>query len=274
MRKQLVFTKPHVMGILNVTPDSFSDGGQFNDHDAGFKRVNQLIAEGADSIDIGGESTRPGATPISTQEELDRVLSFVEYTAQHHDTFISVDTSNPVVMREAVDAGAHMINDVRALTQEGALETAAQLGVWVCLMHMQQSPERMQVAPQYEDVVREVKQFLAQRVAAATAAGIDAEKIILDPGFGFGKTLGHNATLLDNLTAFKTQGFPILVGLSRKSMIEKALGLPVEQRLIPSVALAVMAYERGAAIVRTHDVLATRQALDMVYAIGLTKEKT
>lgn len=251
------------MGVLNVTPDSFSDGGIFLTRDRAVTRARLMLEEGADMIDVGGESTRPGAQPVSVQEELDRVLPVIEVLRDELSVPISIDTSKPEVMRAAVAAGAGFINDVRALRAEDALRTVAELNVPVCLMHMQGEPRNMQADPHYTDVVAEVRVFLAERMAACLAAGIGAARLVIDPGFGFGKNLAHNTQLVRGLSAFKTLGAPILVGLSRKSMIGQALGLPVEQRLSASLALAVMAVANGARIVRTHDVRATREAVRM-----------
>ena len=226
-----------------------------------------MVEEGADIIDVGGESTRPGAQPVSAQEELDRVIPVIETLARDIPVPISIDTSKPEVMREAVAAGAGFINDVCALRAEGALAAAAELGVPVCLMHMQGEPRTMQQSPRYTDVVAEVREFLRTRLEAATAAGIPMEKIVVDPGFGFGKTLEHNLELLGNLKALKALGVPVLTGLSRKSMIGKALGLPVERRVYASVALALLAVQNGAAIVRVHDVAPTVEAVRMVEAV-------
>lgn len=256
-----------VMGILNVTPDSFSDGGLFTSRDQAVEHALKVIAEGADIIDVGGESTRPGAQAVSTQEELDRVVPVIEVLQAETTIPISIDTSKPQVMREAVAAGAGMINDVRALRADGALATAARLGVPVCLMHMLGEPRSMQVNPTYQDVVVEVREFLCARHQACLDAGIDKAKIVIDPGFGFGKTLEHNLELLRKLSEFRSLGVPVLVGLSRKSMIGKALGLPVERRLHASVALAILAVRNGASIVRLHDVGATREAVRMVEAV-------
>ena len=256
-----------IMGILNVTPDSFADGGVFLSRDKAVAHAVRMVEEGADIIDVGGESTRPGAQPVSAQEELDRVIPVIETLARDIPVPISIDTSKPEVMREAVAAGAGFINDVCALRAEGALAAAAELGVPVCLMHMQGEPRTMQQSPRYTDVVAEVREFLRARLEAATAAGIPMEKIVVDPGFGFGKTLEHNLELLGNLKALKALGVPVLTGLSRKSMIGKALGLPVERRVYASVALALLAVQNGAAIVRVHDVAPTVEAVRMVEAV-------
>lgn len=265
------------MGIVNTTPDSFSDGGALYrngslDLEQAFAHARRLCDEGAAILDIGGESTRPGSSPVSLQEEQDRVLPLVERVAAELDVVISVDTSSPAVMREAAALGAGLINDVRALTRDGAMEAAAATGLPVCLMHMQGQPDSMQAAPLYADVVAEVRSFLAQRVAACVAAGIDPRRLLLDPGFGFGKTVAHNLQLLDRLAELSLEGLPLLVGLSRKSLIGKVLDREAtarvpQDRLPASVALAVLAVERGAAIVRAHDVAATVDALAMCAAL-------
>ena len=251
------------MGILNVTPDSFSDGGVFLSRDNAIAQARRMAGEGADIIDVGGESTRPGAQPVSAQEEMDRVIPVIEALCGEISAPISIDTSKPEVMRAAVAAGAGFINDVRALRGEGALEAAASLQVPVCLMHMQGEPRTMQDEPRYRDVVADVSDFLRARLRAAQAAGIPARRLLVDPGFGFGKTLEHNLELLRGLKMLKELGAPVLVGLSRKSLIGKALGLPLEQRLQASVALALVAVQNGARIVRVHDVGPTVEALRM-----------
>ncbi len=255
------------MGVLNVTPDSFSDGGVFFGRDQAVAQALRLAEEGADLIDVGGESTRPGAQPVSAQEELDRVVPVIEALRTAVSIPVSIDTSKPEVMRAAVAAGAGLINDVLALRAPGALATAAALAVPVCLMHMHGEPRTMQLDPVYTDVVGEVREFLKNRRAAAIAAGIRPEQILIDPGFGFGKTAAHNLALLRDLSALCTLGAPLLAGLSRKSLIGALLGLPVEERLHASVALALIAVQNGAAIVRVHDVRATRQAIRMVEAV-------
>jgi dihydropteroate synthase len=257
------------MGVVNVTPDSFSDGGRFLKHSQAIAHGLKLIAEGAAILDIGGESTRPGAADVSVEEELARVVPVVEGLAGK-GAVVSVDTSKPDVMRAAAAAGAGLINDVRALAAEGALEAAVETGCAVCLMHMQGEPRTMQAAPSYGDVVTEVKAFLLVRAQSCRAAGIPADRIALDPGFGFGKTLEHNATLLRGLETFNDTGYPLAVGLSRKSMLQKILGRPVDERLYGSLALAVMAAMKGARIVRAHDVAATADALKTVSAIQLS----
>ncbi|HWS02651.1 MAG TPA: dihydropteroate synthase [Gammaproteobacteria bacterium] len=263
----LDLTQPHVMGILNVTPDSFADGGRYVAHAAALAQARAMVAEGAAIIDVGGESTRPGAAPVSVQQELDRVIPVIEAVHAELPVVISVDTSKAEVMRAAVAAGAGFINDVRALREPGALEIAAASGVPVCLMHMQGEPRSMQQQPHYDDVVAEVKGFLLERAAACQAAGVSRERIVLDPGFGFGKSAAHNLRLLKQLPILAEAGYPILVGLSRKSLIGIVLDLPVEQRLHPSVALAVLAVWQGARIVRVHDVAATAQAVRMCAAV-------
>ena len=265
--RPLDLRRPAVMGILNITPDSFSDGGVFLSPDKAIARALRMAEAGADIIDIGGESTRPGARPVSAQEEIDRVLPVVEAIHNKISLPISIDTSKPEVMHAAVKAGAGFINDVRGLREAGALEAAAQLGVPVCLMHMSGEPRTMQDAPRYADVVGEIRDFLKERLGACMNAGIPAQRLVIDPGFGFGKTLEHNIELLRGLKKLQSLGAPVLVGLSRKSMIGKALGLPVEQRLHASVALAVMAVQQGARIVRVHDVGPTVEALRMWAAV-------
>jgi dihydropteroate synthase len=266
--KPLDLSRPQVMGILNVTPDSFSDGGVFFAPEAALAHAQEMVAAGAAIIDVGGESTRPGAAPVALQEELRRVVPVIEALCDTLPVPVSIDTRNPAVMQAAVAAGAGMINDVNALQAPGAMEMAASLGVPVCLMHMQGIPESMQENPEYTDVVAEVRQFLAGRANACLAAGIARERILLDPGFGFGKTTRHNLLLLQQLGGLVAEGYPVLVGLSRKSLIGKVLGLPVDERLYPGLALAVLAVWQGAAIVRTHDVRATRQAVDMCHAVS------
>lgn len=265
--KPLDLSVPRVMGILNVTPDSFSDGGRFVDRAAALARARQMVEEGAAIIDVGGESTRPGAAAVGAQEEMDRVVPVIEALAAELAVPLSVDTSKPEVMRAAVAAGAGMINDVCALGQPGALTAAAELGVPVCLMHMQGEPRTMQQAPVYADVVAEVADFLVQRMTACESAGIARGRIVLDPGFGFGKTLAHNLSLLKHLSRLRALGAPLLVGMSRKSMIGAVLDEPLEQRLYGSLAVATLAAWLGAAIVRVHDVKATADALKMVAAV-------
>lgn len=266
---RLDLSRPRVMGVLNRTPDSFSDGGVYTGLDAALRHARDMAREGADIIDVGGESTRPGAAPVSLHEELDRVIPVIERLAKELDTPLSVDTSKPEVMREAAKAGAVMINDVQALRQPGALETAAATRAAVCLMHMRGEPRSMQQDPQYEDVVREVGEFLNERVQAAVSVGIPRGRIVVDPGFGFGKTLEHNLDLMLHLSDLVRLDCPLLVGLSRKSMIGALMGgVPAEERLQGSVAAAVIAVQRGAHIVRVHDVAATVQALKIATAVG------
>ncbi len=265
--RPLDLSRPAVMGILNITPDSFSDGGVFLSRENAIAHARRMAEEGADIIDVGGESTRPGAQPVSAQEEMDRVIPVIEALRGKISPPISIDTSKPEVMRAAVAAGAGFINDVRALRDEGALEAAASLHVPVCLMHMQGEPRSMQENPRYRDVVSDVGDFLRARLQAAQAAGIPAQRLVIDPGFGFGKTLEHNLELLRGLKKLQSLGAPILAGLSRKSLIGKALGLPVEGRLYASVALALMAVQNGARLVRVHDVGPTVEALRMWQAV-------
>jgi len=256
-----------VMGILNITPDSFSDGGFFLSREDAVAHALTLVEDGADIIDIGGESTRPGAHAVSVQEELDRVIPVIEAIARDISVPISIDTSKPDVMRAAIRAGAGFINDVRALRDPGALQAAAALRVPVCLMHMQGEPRSMQANPAYTEVVREVRDFLAGRLEACLAAGIPRDRIVIDPGFGFGKTVAHNLELLRHLHEFRDLGVARLAGLSRKSMIGALLNLPVDQRASASVALALIAVQNGARIVRVHDVRMTRDAIRMWEAV-------
>ena len=275
--KTLDLSRPAVMGVVNITPDSFSDGGQLYtgekvDVDKTLQAVESMLAEGADIIDIGGESTRPGASPISSQQELDRVIPVVRAVSARFDALISVDTSTAQVITEASQAGAHMINDVRALQREGALEAAAATGLPVCLMHMQNQPDSMQSNPSYIDVVTEVLDFLQQRKQACLNVGIASEQILLDPGFGFGKTLEHNLALFDALDRFVDTGHPLLLGVSRKTMIGQMLNSKVDNRLIGSVTMALLMAQSVAQrraqtgcsngmILRVHDVQETVQAL-------------
>ncbi len=262
--KPLDLSRPQVMGVLNITPDSFSDGGDFFSPEKAVQHALQMAADGAAIIDIGGESTRPGAEPVPEADEIRRVVPVIEALQSRLEVPISVDTQKPGVMRAAVQAGAGFINDVNALREPGALDAAAECGVPVCLMHMRGDPGTMQDSPQYDDVVDEVKTFLQQRLSACVQAGIRRERILLDPGFGFGKTVHHNMQLLARLEEFDQLGQAMIVGLSRKSMIGELLGLEVGERLPASIALAVLAVERGARLVRSHDVAATWQALQMI----------
>jgi dihydropteroate synthase len=255
------------MGILNVTPDSFSDGGRYLRVDRAVGHAMQMIADGADIIDIGGESTRPGSHPVSADEEIERVVAVIEALRRKTSIVISVDTSKPEVMRAAANAGASIINDVRALRLTGAIEAATELALPVCLMHMQGEPETMQVNPGYADVVTEVLQFLLLRAERCMAAGIEREQIIIDPGFGFGKTLQHNLSLLAGLHRFVATGFPVMVGLSRKSMVRALADSPGSDLVAGSVTLALYAARHGAHIVRVHDVRQTVEALRIQLAL-------
>jgi len=264
----LDLAQPRIMGVLNRTPDSFSDGGRFTGLDAALAQVERMVREGADLLDVGGESTRPGADEVSVQDELDRVLPLMEGIRARFPTPISIDTSKPEVMRAAAAAGAAMINDVYALRRPGALEAAAASGVSLCLMHMQGEPRTMQREPHYGDVTLEVKAFLQDRAQAALDAGVPRDRILLDPGFGFGKNLQHNLTLLRRLPELAALGYPLLVGLSRKSMIGTLLGgKSVEERMQGSVAAALVAVQNGASILRVHDVGPTLDALRVMSAI-------
>lgn len=261
-------TWPAVMGILNVTPDSFSDGGRFASRDAALRQAEAMVSAGAALLDVGGESTRPGARAVSVGEELDRVIPVIEGLKGLTDVAISLDSSKPEVMRAGVAAGAALLNDVRALREEGALAAAAELGVPVCLMHMRGEPRTMQADPDYADVSREVAAFLEQRMAACVAAGIAEDRLLLDPGFGFGKTPAHNIELLANLRELARLGRPLLVGLSRKSTLGVLTGRGVGERLAASVAAAVIAAQNGASILRVHDVAETVDALKIVRAVA------
>jgi dihydropteroate synthase len=255
------------MGILNVTPDSFSDGGDFVSVAAALRRAREMVDEGVDIIDVGGESTRPGAAPVGEDEELSRVIPVIEGIAGEIPVPLSVDTSKPRVMTEAVAAGAGLINDVWALRAPGALEAAVEARVPVCLMHMQGEPRSMQAAPRYSDVTREVRDFLRGRIKACADAGIPAERLLVDPGLGFGKTLAHNIALLRNLGAISELGVPVLVGASRKSMLGALLDAPLDQRLYGGLAAAVLAVVQGARLIRTHDVKPTVDTLKVAAAI-------
>ncbi|MEN8107032.1 MAG: dihydropteroate synthase [Pseudomonadota bacterium] len=265
--KLLDLSQPQVMGILNVTPDSFSDGGVFLAPAQAMAHAQAMVEAGAAIIDVGGESTRPGSAPVSVDEELRRVLPVIEALTASVSVPISIDTQKPAVMRAAVAAGAGLINDVNALQADGAVGAAVESGVPVCLMHMQGIPEGMQDNPHYEDVVDEVAGFLTARAAACETAGIPAERIVLDPGFGFGKTVEHNLMLLRHLDRLVALGYPVLAGLSRKSLIGKVLDLPVDKRLYPGIALSVLAVWQGVSIIRTHDVRETREAIQMCRAV-------
>ncbi|WP_290703157.1 dihydropteroate synthase [Amphritea sp.] len=270
--RRLDLSRPQVMGIVNVTPDSFSDGGSLYDSrklcvDQAVSRARQMVKDGAVFIDVGGESTRPGATPVSLQEEMDRVLPVIERISAEIDVVISVDTSAPELIAEAGRLGVGLINDVRALGREGALEAAAATGLPVCVMHMQGSPATMQDAPDYDDVLDDVSFFLNQRVSACNNAGIGNDRIILDPGFGFGKTVEHNLRLLNNLGRLRSMGLPLLVGTSRKTMIDHVLGRPVDQRLAGGLATVALGVQQGAQIFRVHDVRDTVDVVRMTEAV-------
>jgi dihydropteroate synthase len=275
---QLDLTTPCVMGIVNVTPDSFSDGGKFSNAHLAIEHALKLAQEGASILDIGGESTRPNATPVGLQEELDRVIPVIEALVKQFkqdkqiNIPISIDTYKPQVMQAAIAAGASMVNDVRALQEAGALDVVAKSNVGVCLMHMQGTPQTMQNNPHYNDVVSDVKAFLAARLQASIDAGIGRDRILLDPGFGFGKTREHNITLIQQLESFATLGQPLLVGLSRKSVLGQissgqVMGNDVDARLYASIAASVIAAQKGAKILRVHDVNATVEALKVLTAV-------
>ncbi|HEY8354176.1 MAG TPA: dihydropteroate synthase [Methylophilaceae bacterium] len=266
-RYQLDLSSPRVMGIVNVTPDSFSDGGRYATVEKAVAHGLQLVSEGADILDIGGESTRPGATPVGQEEELERVLPVIEQLSKTAGVPISIDTYKPEVMRAAIAAGADIVNDIRALQEPGALDVVAASNAGVCLMHMQGLPQTMQFDPRYDDVVQEVNAFLAERLAMAEAAGIARERVVLDPGFGFGKTTAHNLELLRQLDVTLGLGRPLLVGLSRKSVLGQVTGGDVSVRLHASLAASVISVMKGARIVRVHDVKATVDALKVTAAI-------
>ncbi|AFP32280.1 Dihydropteroate synthase [Marinobacter sp. BSs20148] len=265
--RTLDMTQCHVMGVLNVTPDSFSDGGRFDRPQQALAHARQMVEDGASFIDVGGESTRPGAKLVSLQQELDRVCPVIEAIAGELDVVISIDTSSPQVMTQAAALGAGLINDVRALTREGALKAAANTGLPVCLMHSQGEPDIMQNNPQYQDVRAQVSLFLAQRILAAQGAGIDSSRIMLDLGFGFGKSLEHNLQLLARAEQFTVLGYPLLLGLSRKSMLGAITGRNVEERLPASLAAATICVLKGASVVRAHDVRETVDVVKMATAI-------
>jgi dihydropteroate synthase len=256
--------RPLVMGILNITPDSFSDGGQYLDFDQALKRAETMIEEGADIIDIGGESTRPGSDPVSADEELKRITPIIRALQKHSNIVISVDTYKPRVMEQIIDMGVGMINDVFALQQPGAIDVIKKSNVGICLMHMQGTPKTMQLNPTYQDVVNEVKLFLEERANSLIAEGVKTERIILDPGFGFGKTFEHNISLLQNLESFQTLKFPLLVGLSRKSFIRKILSGDHDDHLSGSISAAILSIVKGAKIVRVHDVKETQSAIKII----------
>mgnify|MGYP001037372986 FL=1 len=266
--RSLDLSQPAVMGILNLTPDSFSDGGLWLKPADALAHASRMVEQGARLVDVGGESTRPGAAEVGEQEELDRVIPVIEQLARKLDVVVSVDTMKPAVMTAAIRAGATLVNDVNALRAPGALAAVAAGQAAACLMHMQGQPRSMQAAPQYGDVVAEVYAALQQRVAAALAAGIERQRLLVDPGIGFGKSLVHNLSLLGQLDAFQALGVPLLIGVSRKSLFGQLLGLPVGERLLPSAVAAVLAVQKGAAIVRAHDVAETVLALRTAQAIA------
>lgn len=275
--RKLVLDRPRIMGIVNVTPDSFADGGAHDNTDQAVAYALALAGQGADILDVGGESTRPGAAEVALEEELRRVIPVIERLARETDLPISIDTSKPEVMRAAVAAGAGFINDVFALRREGAMEAAAELGVPICLMHMQGEPRGMQDAPHYEDVVADVHGFLTQRIFSCEMAGISKKQIVIDPGFGFGKTSAHNLSLLAQLRRFTELGVPVLAGLSRKGTLGEITGRGVDERIHASVAAALIAAQNGAMILRVHDVAATVDALKVwlaVAAIPMPRGKT
>ena len=265
--RPLLSGPPWIMGILNTTPDSFADAGRYRNLDAALRRAEEMLSEGADIIDVGGESTRPGAGRVDLDEELGRVVPVIQAITGRFDAAVSVDTSKPEVMMAAADAGAAMINDVRSLTLGGAAEAARDTGLPVCIMHMQGDPETMQLNPSYDDPVAEIQAFFRARIAALAEIGISAERLVIDPGFGFGKTGEQNLQLLRELDNFQVFGRPILVGLSRKSVLRRLTGRDVDERIAGSIALATLAVERGANIVRTHDVAETLDAARVVSAV-------
>jgi len=263
--------KVQVMGILNVTPDSFSDGGQFTCFNSALKQVEQMIDNGVDIIDIGGESTRPGAVDVSAQDEIDRVIPLLKAIKSRFDINISIDTSKVEVMSEAIIYGADMINDVRALQNKGCLDVVAQSDIAVCLMHMQGMPRSMQGNPQYKSIIDDILEFFKQRINCCEQYGINKDRLVLDPGFGFGKTLAHNYELLAKLTQFKSLGLPVLAGISRKSMIGNLLNREVNERLAGSLAAAIVAIQQGATIIRVHDVQESVDAINVLRAVAQYK---
>ncbi|HCN46698.1 MAG TPA: dihydropteroate synthase [Pseudomonas sp.] len=263
----LDLSRTHVMGILNITPDSFSDGGRFTQRDAALRHAEAMVVAGATLIDVGGESTRPGARMVTALEELERVAPIVETLSHELDVVISVDTSTPAVIRESARLGAGLINDVRSLSRDGALDAAAATGLPICLMHMRGEPGNMQDDPHYEDVTAEVVSYLEERMAACAMVGIGAERIILDPGFGFAKNLEHNLSLFKHMDSLQRLGRPLLVGVSRKSMIGLTLNRPVNERMYGSLALAALAMTKGASILRVHDVAETVDVVRMIAAV-------
>ena len=266
--KSLDLSRAVVMGVLNVTPDSFSDGGQFVQLDDACQQAEIMLRSGAEIIDVGGESTRPGAEEVSIENELDRIIPVIERLSNEFACVISVDTSKPQVMTEAVKAGAGIINDVCGLKSTQSMQAAAQANVPVCIMHMQGDPRTMQQSPTYDDVVEDVKAFLVGKAKECEQNGISSSQVIIDPGFGFGKKVDHNISLLNNLDQLCNTGYPVLAGLSRKSMIGHLLGLPIDERMAPSVALAIKAVQNGAKIIRAHDVKQTHDAIRMIEALN------
>ncbi|MDW2081613.1 dihydropteroate synthase [Vibrio sp. 1640] len=262
--KSLDLSRPHVMAILNVTPDSFSDGGKYNSIELALAQVDKMIKAGVSIVDVGGESTRPGAPDVSLEEELRRVVPVIKAIREKYDVWISVDTSKAEVMRQAIDAGADLINDIRSLQEPGALEVAAEANLPICLMHMKGQPRTMQVDPHYDDLMGDVSAFLEERIAACEAAGIDKSQLILDPGFGFGKTIEHNYHMLAHLEKFHEFGLPILAGMSRKSLIFKLLDKPAAECTNASVVCATIAAMKGAQIIRVHDFEETIEAMKVV----------
>lgn len=272
--KVLDLSQPRIMGIVNVTPDSFSDGGQYNRLDLAFERVKQLVLSGASIIDVGGESTRPGADEVPEQEELDRVIPLIEKISNELDVWISVDTCKAAVMKAALDAGAHIINDIKALTADHAVDVVAKYNCPVCLMHMKGQPKNMQDDPHYDDLIGDISSFLFERIDTCLNAGISRDRIIIDPGFGFGKTLDQNYKLLGQLDRFLSFGLPLLVGMSRKSMIGNLINANVDERVIGSVAAHLYAVQKGANILRVHDVKEMSEALKVyLYANQYSKTK-
>ena len=274
VRCNLQLSRPQIMGIVNLTPDSFSDGGTFQDSGKAVAHALRLEQEGATLLDLGGESTRPGAEPVSAQQEMDRVLPVLEALRHETSAWISIDTSTPELITEAARLGAELINDVRALRRPGALEAAAATGLPVCLMHMQGEPGTMQKQPVYQDLMSEIRSFLTARVAACHEAGIGKERVLLDPGFGFGKTLQHNLALLNNLDQLQDLGFPLLVGMSRKRMLGEVTERAVDQREAAGIAAHLLAAQKGAKILRVHDVAGLKDALDVWQACINSEQKT
>lgn len=267
--RELDLSRAQIMGVLNVTPDSFSDGGRYDVLDKALARAEEMVLQGASIIDVGGESTRPGAAKVGLQEEMDRVCPVVERLQRELDVVVSVDTSSPEVMTQVLGLGVGLINDVRSFSRDGALEAVVGSSVALCVMHMQGEPGTMQNAPRYHSVVEEVLAYLEQQAARLIAAGVDRQQIVLDPGFGFGKTLEHNLQLLNGLSTFSAAGYPVLAGLSRKSMIGTILDKPVDERVAGSVAAALIAVQKGAAIVRVHDVAETVDAIKIWEALNM-----